>query len=322
MPAPVVDRVPAPALFVASGLTQYLGAAVAIGLFTRVPPATVAWLRLVVGALVLLAWRRPWRRRWGRRELAAAAAFGVALGAMNVTFYLAIADLPLGTAVAIEFIGPVAVAALTGSGWRERVGIALAAAGVVTLAGVTLGLGPDGSATGLVWILAAAGCWAAYIVLGRRVAVRGDGVTTLGLAMAAGAVVLAPLVGAGAAPVLRAPDLALAVVAVALLSSVVPYGLEQVVLRRVSAATFAVLLATLPAAATVIGAVVLRQWPHPLDLVGLALVSGAIALTSRRAPEGAPVQAADGTALAAGPDGPGPAEPDPGDGGPSGPQRY
>ena len=270
-PGALVDRVPAPALFVASGLTQYLGAAIAIGLFSQVLPATIAWLRLVVGAVLLLAWRRPWRRAWTRRDLGAAAVFGVALGAMNLTFYVAIDHLPLGTAVAIEFIGPVAVAAITGRGWRERAGIALAFAGVVTLAGVTLSLGEPGAGVGLVFIL-----------LGRRVAVGGDGVTSLGVAMAAGALVFAPLVAGGAGPVLRSWELAAAVVAVAVLSSVVPYGLEQVVLRRVSAATFAVLLATLPAAATVIGAVVLRQWPHPLDLVGLLLVSAAIALTSLR----------------------------------------
>ncbi|WNB85496.1 hypothetical protein [Cellulomonas sp. ATA003] len=142
-----LDRVPAPALFVASGLTQYVGAAIAVGLFATLAAPTVAWLRIVVAAVVLLAWRRPWRVRWERRDLAAAALFGTVLAAMNVAFYVAIDHLPLGTAVAIEFIGPVAVAAVTGRGWRERVGIALAAAGVVLLAGVTVhaGGGPTSS---------------------------------------------------------------------------------------------------------------------------------------------------------------------------------
>lgn len=237
---------------------------------------------MLVAALVLLAWRRPWRMTWTRRDLALTAAFGTVLALMNVTFYVAIAHLPLGTAVAIEFVGPVAVAAVTGSGWRDRVGIAVAAAGVVLLAGVTLQLGGPDARTGLVAILAAAACWAAYILLGRRVASTGDGVSRLAVAMSAGALVLAPVLAPAGAPVLGSWGLVGAVVGVALLSSVVPYALDQVILRRVSAATFAVLLALLPATAAVVGAVVLRQWPHPLDLVGLALVSVAIALTSRR----------------------------------------
>jgi len=279
-PGPALARVPAPVIFIASGLTQYLGAALAVGLFAVVPAAGVAWLRLVVAAAVLLAWRRPWRLSWSRRELALVAAFGTALGLMNVTFYLAIDHLPLGTAVAIEFVGPVAVAAITGSGWRERSGIALAAVGVVLLAGVTLQAGGPQARLGLVAILAAATFWAAYILLGRRVAVAGDGVTRLSVAMAAGALVLAPFLASRGAPVLGSWSLVAAVVGVALLSSVVPYALDQVVLRRVSAATFAVLLALLPATAAVVGALVLRQWPHGLDVIGLLLVSAAIVLTS------------------------------------------
>ena len=275
-------RVPAPLLFVVSGLTQYLGAAFAVALFDRIAPVGVAWLRIVVAALVLLAWRRPWRLVWTRRDLLVAAAFGTALGLMNVTFYLAIAHLPLGTAVAIEFIGPVAVAAVTGSGWRERAGIALAAVGVVLLAGVTLQLGGPEVRIGLVAIGAAAVCWAAYILLGRRIATTDDGVSRLAVAMSAGALLLAPVLARSGAPVLGSWGLVAAVVAVAVLSSVVPYALEQVILRRVSAATFAVLLALLPATAAVVGALVLQQWPHGLEVVGLVLVSAAIAITSVR----------------------------------------
>ncbi|MBO1751525.1 EamA family transporter [Actinotalea sp. BY-33] len=244
--------------------------------------AGVAWSRLVVAALVLLLWRRPWRMTWTRRDLLAVALFGVVLAAMNISFYVAIEHLPLGTAVAIEFIGPVAVAAITGSGWRERVGIGLAAVGVVLLAGVTLTLGGDGVVIGLVAIGIAAACWAGYILLGRRVAVRGDGVTMLAVAMAIGSLAFAPFLAATAAPALASWRLALALVVVAVLSSVVPYGLEQLVLRTVSPATFAVLLALLPATAAVVGAVVLGQWPHGVELVGLVLVSAAIALTSVR----------------------------------------
>ncbi len=278
-----LDRVPAPALIVASGLTQYVGAAIAVGLFSVLAAPTVAWLRLVVAAVVLVAWRRPWRSRWTRRDLAVVAAFGSVLAAMNVAFYVAIDHLPLGTAVAIEFIGPIAVAAIAGRGWRERVGIVLAAAGVVLLAGVTVqGGGGADVVVGLVAILLSAVFWAGYILLGRRVAVSGSGVTSLSLAMVAGAVVFAPFLAGDAAPVLTDGGLALAVLGVGVLSSAVPYAIDQVVLRRVGAATFAVLLALLPATAAVVGAVALRQWPHGLEVVGLLAVSGAIALTSGR----------------------------------------
>jgi inner membrane transporter RhtA len=284
--------VPALALFVVSGLTQYLGAALAVGLFTVLAPSSVAWLRILVAAVVLLVWRRPWRVRWTRRDLLAVAAFGTVLAAMNVTFYVAIDRLPLGTAVAIEFIGPIVVATLTGRGRRERIGIVLAAGGVALLAGVTVtqGGGPD-VVVGLVAIGAAAACWAGYILLGRRIALKGSGVTSLSLAMSAGAIVFAPFLAAGAAPVLRDWRLAVAVLGIAVLSSVIPYAIEQVVLRRVSAATFAVMLALLPATAAVVGAVILRQLPTPLELVGLVAVSGAIALTTSPNPRPTPAPA-------------------------------
>ncbi len=275
---------PAPLLFLLSGLTQYLGAAVAVRLFGVLPPATVAWLRIAVSAVLLLGWARPWRRGpWDRRRLLTTAAFGVVLAAMNVCFYVAIAHLPLGTAVAIEFIGPVAVAAVTGSGWRERGAIAVAAVGVVLLAGVSLSAGGT-ARVGLVAIGGAATFWAGYIVLGRRVAGHASGLSGLAVGMGTGALVLAPGLAGRAGPVLHDARLALAVVAVAVCSSVVPYGIEQVVLRRVSAATFAVLLAMLPATAAVIGAVVLRQRPSVPDLVGVVAVCAAIALTARREP--------------------------------------
>ncbi|MCF4123591.1 EamA family transporter [Antribacter sp. KLBMP9083] len=281
---------PAPALFVFSGLTQYAGAAVAVGLFARLGAPDVGWWRIALAALVLVVWRRPWRRTWTRRDLAWSAVFGIVLAAMNIAFYVAIDHLPLGTAVAIEFCGPVAVAAVTGRAWRERVAIVVAGAGVVLLAGVTLesGLPRDDVVIGLVAILAAAACWAGYIVLGRRVARAGSGVDGLAVGMAAGSLLFAPFfVGSGGA-VVSDPALLVLLLVVAVCSSVVPYGLEQVVLRHLSAATFAVLLALLPATAAVIGAVMLRQVPTWPELAGLVLVSGAIAMTARAAPRVGP----------------------------------
>ncbi|WP_420122091.1 EamA family transporter [Nakamurella sp.] len=279
----LADRVPAPAVFLTSGLTQYVGAALAVGLFAVLPAASVAWWRIAVSAVVLLAWRRPWRQAWTRSDLLGAAAFGVVLATMNVSFYIAIEHLPLGTAVAIEFLGPVAVAGITGRGWRDRVGIALAAAGVVLLAGVQLDQAfTRDTVIGLVAITGSAVSWAGYILLGRRVAVRRDGIASLAVGMAAGTVVWAPLAIGTVAPVVTDPARAAAIVGVAVLSSVIPYVLEQLVLRRVTAARFAILLAMLPVTAALIGALFLGQIPTVLELAGMALVCVAIVLSGPR----------------------------------------
>src|SRR3954447_17158100 len=103
-PAAIADRLPAQALFVLGAVSQYVGAALAVLLFASVPAAGVAWLRVVAAAALLVAWRRPWQTRWTAARLRLVAAFGIALGLMNLAFYLAIDRLPLGTAVAIEFV--------------------------------------------------------------------------------------------------------------------------------------------------------------------------------------------------------------------------
>jgi inner membrane transporter RhtA len=282
----VADRVPAPALFLVSGFTQYAGAALAVGLFAVLPAASVAWWRLALSAIVLLVWRRPWRQAWTRRELGAAALFGVVLATMNVVFYIAIEYLPLGTAVAIEFLGPVVVAGVTGRGWRDRLGIALAAAGVVLLAGVQLegGLTRD-VVIGLVAILGSAAAWAGYILLGRRIAVKRDGISALAVGMTAGALVYSPLAIGAVAPVVTDAALASAVLGIAVLSSVIPYAIEQVVLRRVSAARFAILLALLPVTAAITGVLLLAQRPTSVEIVGMVLVCAAIVLSGQRAVE-------------------------------------
>ena len=309
-PRNAVDSIPAPVLFLASGFTQYAGAALAVGLFTVIAAASVAWWRLAVSAIVLLAWRRPWRQQWTRRELGGAALFGVVLATMNVSFYIAIEYLPLGTAVAIEFLGPVVVAGVTGRGWRDRVGIALAAAGVVLLAGVQLDGGLSAEVViGLVAILGSAVSWAGYILLGRRVAVKRDGIGALAVGMAAGAVVYSPLAIGAVAPVVTDPARLLAVVGIAVLSSVIPYAIEQLVLRRVTAARFAILLALLPVTAAVTGAVLLAQVPVPLDIFGMVMICAAIVL-SARADRSDPGDDASSQADIRGPDD-GPVEPIP-----------
>jgi len=283
-PRSAADRLPGPVLFLASGFTQYGGAALAVGLFAVIPAASVAWWRLAVSSIVLLAWRRPWRQAWTGRELAGAALFGVVLATMNVAFYVAIEYLPLGTAVAIEFLGPVAVAGVSGRGWRDRLGIALAAAGVVLLAGVQLqgGLTRD-VVVGLVAIICSAAAWAGYILLGRRIAVQRDGISALAVGMTAGALVYSPLAIGAVTPVVGDPRRLLAVLGVAVLSSVIPYAIEQLVLRRVTAARFAILLALLPVTAAITGAVLLGQVPTAGEVIGMVLVCAGIVLSAQRA---------------------------------------
>ena len=277
-PAGIADRLPAQALFIGAALSQYVGAALAVLLFAVVPAAGVAWLRVVAAAAVLVAWRRPWQTPWTASRLRLTAAFGIALALMNLTFYLAIDRLPLGTAVAIEFAGPIAVAALGSRSRRDILALVLAVAGVLALADVHL----TGSPGGFALALAAGAFWAAYIVLGHRVAADPglrprDG---LALAMLIGAVALAPFLVSSAVPALVDPLLLAACLGVGVASSVVPYGLEQVAMRRLPRARFALLLALLPATATVVGAIVLAQVPGLLESAGIALVVVAASLRS------------------------------------------
>lgn len=265
--------VPAPVLFVIGGSSMYLGAAVAVLLFEQLAPSGVAWLRMLGAALVLLAWRRPGRAAWRGRRLLLAGAFGLATALMNIAFYEAIARLPLGTAVAIEFCGPVAVAAFGSRTRRDAAALLLAAAGVVLIADVQL----TGSPIGFVLALVAAAFWAAYILLGKRVALGGNGLDDMTVGFVVAAVLLTPL-AAGTGPAWSSPTLLLLGVGVGVLSTVVPYALDQIVLRRVGQARFALLLALLPATASVVGLLVLAQVPRPLEAIGIVAVVAAVAL--------------------------------------------
>jgi inner membrane transporter RhtA len=273
-----LTRVPAEALFVAGAVSQYVGAAMAVLLFEAVPAAGVAWLRVASATAALAVWRRPWRSHWSRSDLALVTAFGAALALMNLAFYLAIDRMPLGTAVAIEFIGPISVAAAGSRTRADWLALLLAAGGVVLLADTQTG----GSMLGVALVLVAAALWAGYIVLGARIADRGLGVNGLALGMLAGMVVIAPVGVPGSVDAFLRPELLAACIAVGLFSSVFPYALDQVALRRLDRARFALLLALLPVTAAITGAVVLSQVPGPAELTGIALVAAAVALARGR----------------------------------------
>lgn len=278
-----LGRVPAPILFLLGGCSMYLGAALAVGLFAQLSPAVVAWLRLVGAALVLLVWRRPGRAAWRGRRMWVSGGFGLVTAVMNIAFYQAIGLLPLGTAVAVEFCGPVLVAALSSRGLRDWAALVLAAAGVLLIADARWEVAP----AGLSWALAAAAAWAGYIVLAKRVAVAGNGLDDMAVGFTVAAVLLSPL-AAGTGPVWHDPRLLFLGVGVGVLSSVLPYVLDQVVLRRVGRARFAVLLALLPVTASAVGFVVLGQLPQPLELAAIGAVVAAVALRTRDGDEEAP----------------------------------
>lgn len=277
----VSDRIPAQLYIVGSALIQYVGAALAVVAFASVEPASVAWWRVVTGALVLLAWKRPWRGGLTLSDLSISALFGIIVVTMNASSYEAIARIPLGTAVSIEFIGPVAIAVLRGHGMRPRIAAVLAFAGVACIGGLALDLGSTGVRVGIAWILLAAAAWSAYIVVGQRASSTRDGVTNLALGCAWGTLVFAPVLGPRAMAATASWNLIAIVVGVGLLSTVIPYSFEAIAMRRLAAPTFALFAAILPATSALVGAVMLRQIPGVFEMVGLALVSAAVWLASR-----------------------------------------
>lgn len=269
-----LDRVPPEPFFAIGAISQYAGAAIAVVLFEYVAAGTVALLRVVGAAIIIVVVRRSWSRPWSRETLGAAAVFGTVLALMNLSFYLAIDRLPLGNAVAVEFLGPVAVAAVGARSVRTASGLGLAAVGVAVLVGVT----PEGSAAGFGFALLAGMFWAGYIVVGHRVAMSGAGVDGLGVGMAIGALVIAPFTAGGLGALGTRPLLILAALATGLLSNAIPYGIDQAVLARIDRARFALLQSLLPLTATVVGFAVLAQRPSVSELVGIALVAVAIVL--------------------------------------------
>lgn len=286
-----------PMFFIVGAISQYIGAAVGVFLFATTDPAAVAWLRAAAAALVLLAWLRPWRRRWTRHGIAVAGGFGIVTVGMNTAFFEAIARIPLGTAVAIEFIGPVAVATLSSRRLRDIVPVVMVAAGVASLAGATgdgFGLQAGADALGIVFALIAAALWAGYILLGKRVADAGSGLDSLAVGMTVAAVVLAvPLLSGQVlddASVFAEPRTWLLGLGVGVLSTAVPYVLDQFVLTEISRARFALLLALLPATAAVVGAVMLNQVPTLPEVAGIALVMAALIISAggRQAAPGPP----------------------------------
>ena len=273
-------RAPPPhAYFVVSAVFHYLGPAFAVLLFARVDVLGVAWLRIAAAALVFALWRRPRQALAGqaRRLLLA---WGAVLAVMNCCFYLAIDRLPLGTVAAIEFLPVIALAALGARSRRNLGALALAVAGVYLLTDVQL----TGEPLGVALAFANAVLFALYIVLAHRVARHDEvsGIDGLAASMLVAAVVVTPLGGWEVLPALSDPVALLAGVGVGISSSVIPYVSDQLAMARLPRATYALMVALLPATATVIGVVVLTQVPSPAEAAGVALVIAGVALHRER----------------------------------------
>lgn len=283
---------PLPAVLVAIVSVQG-GAALAKGLFSALGAAGTAGVRITLSALVLLALFRPPLARLSRAQWRAVIPYGLVLGAMNLTFYLALERIPLGLAVTLEFLGPLGVAVF---GSRRALDFlwALLAAGGIALLAPWGGAQQPGSLdpVGVLLALFAGGCWAAYILLGGRTSrlfTDGQGVA-VGMLFATLAAL--PFGLAGGVLARLTPWLLLAGLGVALLSSALPYVLEMTALRALPSRTFGILMSLEPAVAALAGLLLLReqltalQW---LALLGVSAASAGATLTSRKA--SAPIEA-------------------------------
>jgi inner membrane transporter RhtA len=275
---PRVGAVPPHAYFVGSAIFHYLGPSFAVLLFARVDVLGVAWLRIASAALVFALWRRPWRkfRVLDRRGQLLIAGLGAVFAAMNACFYVSIDRLPLATVAAIEFIGPIALAVVGARTSRNFAAVLAAVVGVYLLTNVRFG----GQPVGVGFAFANAALFTAYIVLAHRIARRSamGGVDGLAAAMLFAFVFVSPVGFASAAHALGDPVAIAAGIGVGVSSSVIPYVFDQLAMARLARATYALFVALLPATATVIGVIVLRQLPTAVDLAGIALVMAGVAL--------------------------------------------
>lgn len=277
-------------LVLGSCVSLQVGAACAAQLFPVSGSTGTTLLRLGLAAALLLPLVRPRPRHWDRRQWRAVVLYGAALAAMNASFYAAIARIPLGTAVTIEFLGPLTLAAVLSRRPRDLGWVALAGTGVALLglgAGGAAGLDPAGVGFGLLAGL----FWAGYILASQHTGAVVPGQAGLAVATVVGTLLLAPAGAAGAVHAFARWDLALFAVGTGLLGSVVPYSLELAALRRLPAAVFGVLFSLEPAIAALAGRVLLGQRIGPVESVaiGVVVVASAGSTLTGRQPAADPV---------------------------------
>jgi inner membrane transporter RhtA len=262
-----------------------VGAALATQLFPRIGSAGVTLLRLSIAAAVLVLATRPRSRGWDRTQWKAVIGFGMSLAAMNGSFYAALARIPLGPAVTIEFLGPLVLAAVLSRRLRDLTWVVLAAAGV-TLLGVAGEGGVHGlDVVGVAFALVAGGFWALYILASARAGAAVPGQAGLAVALVVAALLLLPVGIGGAIDAIAHPRLLPLAVGTGLLASVIPYSLELSALRRLPAGVFGILLSLEPAIATVAGWLLLSQGLDALQAIAVSAVviaSAASTVSTRR----------------------------------------
>lgn len=262
--------------FVISAIFHYLGPSFAVLLFARVDVLGVAWFRIASAAFIFALFTKPWRtfQKANRETVILLLLLGACLALMNSAFYLAINRLPLSLVATMEFVGTIAVALYGLRAIQNYLALSLAVVGVFILTGVRWSSDPLGLAYAVVNAL----LFMTYIVLGHRVARQGagEGVGRLGAAMAAAFIFVIPIGFSEALPAFSNLTLVFAGIGVGLSSSVIPYICDQLAMSRLPRNTFALLLALLPATATIVGAIVLGQIPTVRDTIGILLVMAGI----------------------------------------------
>ena len=270
--------VPPHVWFGVSAVFHYLGPSFAVLLFPAVGVLGVAWMRIASAALIFAPWTKPWKTLAGayRGTRWLLVGLGLCLAVMNTAFYLALERLPMSLVAAVEFVGTIGVAACGLRTRRNVFALMLAVLGVLILIDVKWSSDP----WGLFWAFLNGALFVGYVVLGHRISSRGagDGVQLLGAAMAIAFVFVMPFGFAQAFEALGSIELILAGIGVGLCSSVIPYVCDQLAMSRLPRASFALLLALLPATATIVGVVVLAQIPGLSDVLGVLLVMGGVAI--------------------------------------------
>jgi inner membrane transporter RhtA len=271
------NPIPASALAVTAMLSVQLGSALSVGLISEVGAAGTAWLRLTAGALIFLAIARPPLRSIRRRDVPVIVGLGMATGLMTIFFLAAIERIPLGTAVAIEFLGPLTVAAVRSHNARALTWPALALVGVVLLTEPWSG---TADLLGIGFAVISGICWGVYIVLTQRVGDRFTGITALSLTIPVAAVAAA-IVGVPQATGNINLSVIVTAIGLALLLPVIPFALEMLALRRMTPNAFGTLMAIEPALAVLLGLIVLQQTPAFFQIVGILIVVAAGAAAQR-----------------------------------------
>jgi inner membrane transporter RhtA len=273
-----LSRWPPLFFFVISAVFHYLGPAFAVILFQQVAPLGVAWLRIATATAAFALFRKPVRvfLALDRRDQRRLIALGFVLAAMNSCFYLSISVLPLGTVGAIEFLGPIILAVSQFRTARNFVSLGLAVAGVYFLTRIEI----KNALVGYLFAFANCALFLLYVSIGHAIASSGviAGADAIGSAMLIAMITIVPIGIRDAAVAFFNPVLLAAAAGVGISSSVIPYVCDQFAMKRLPAASFSLLLSILPAMATAMGIIVLRQFPSDPQLLGLALVVAGVAL--------------------------------------------